>query len=124
MPKNPTALLVEDQPELGHVIRDLLKVEGYDVVAVRSPNEAIGILREEQVKLLVTDLRSSPDTLNALEELVVEFPGLRHIDLVEESSDPVPFFGPWKVTGSRMTLRKPFRIDDLILASRTLAERP
>lgn len=122
MPKNPRALLVEDQPELGHVIRDLLKEEGYDVVAVRTPREAFGILRDEEIQLLVTDLVHGPETSRSLEGVTEEFPLLRHIELIEESPDSVPFFGPWRVSGSRMTLRKPIRIDDLIRASRALAE--
>jgi len=124
MPKNPRALLVEDQAELGHVLRDLLKGEGYDVVAVKTPGEAFGILREKEIQLLVTDLRDGPETSSSLDAVTAEFPDLRHIDLVEESSATVPFFGPWRVSGFRMTLPKPIRLDDLLRASRTLTERP
>ena len=124
MPKNPRVLLVEDQPELGHVLRDLLKGEGYDVVAVTSPREAFGILRDEEIQLLVTDLRNGPENSVSLDTMTAEFPKLRHIDLIDEASATVPFFGPWRVSGLRMTLPKPIRIDDLIRASRTLTERP
>ena len=124
MPKNPKALLVEDQPELGHLIRDLLKGEGYDVVAVKTPGEAFRILREKEIQLLVTDLRDGTESSTSLDTVTAEFPELRHIDLIDESSTAVPFFGPWRVSGFRMTLPKPIRIDDLILASRTLTERP
>lgn len=125
MPRKPTAVLVENQTELGHVIRDLLKDEGYHVVAVRTPDDALGVLREERVDLLVTDLpEGAADEQLALEAVKAEFPEIRLIELIDGANDPVPFFGPWRVSGSRMALRRPFRLDDLISASRALAARP
>ena len=90
MPRKPTAVLVENQTELGHVIRDLLKDEGYHVVAVRTPDDALGVLREERVDLLVTDLpegaaeehsRLAPEPTS----VVVQNPFCRVVEVVELS---------------------------------------
>ena len=60
MPVKRTVIVIEDQTELGHVIRDVLGQEGYRVVPARTPAEAHGILREKRIELLVSDL---PDLL-------------------------------------------------------------
>jgi CheY-like chemotaxis protein len=119
MPHLPVVLIVEDQNELRQVLRDVLDEEGYDVLPVSDPTEAMAILREQSVDLLVSDLSESEDEgLDPLADVTREFPELPLIVLSDNSPDTVPFFGPWRISGSRMTLRKPFRLDDLIAASR------
>jgi CheY-like chemotaxis protein len=122
MPLRRTAVVIEAQTELGRVIRDVLREEGYEVVPVLTAEEALGALREQRVDLLVSDLpEPDSDTTDPLGEVAGEFPDLRVIELSEGANDPVPFFGPWRTSGSRVTLRRPFRLDDLIAASRELA---
>lgn len=120
MPQLPIVLLVEDQTELRHVLRDVLDEEGYEVLPVCDPAEAIAILREQSVDLLVSDLPEQNDGDDPLADVVREFPELPLIVLSDDCHDGGPFFGPWRISGSRMTLRKPFRLDDLIAASREI----
>lgn len=121
MPQLPVVVIVEDQTELRRVLRDVLDDEGYEVLPVRDPAEAITILREQSVDLLVSDLSEQDDeTGDPLADVVREFPELPLIVLSTESKDAIPFFGPWRRSGVRMTLRKPFRLDDLIAASREI----
>jgi len=119
MPPLPVVLIVENQTELRHVLRDVLDNEGYEVVPAQDPAEAITILRRQPVDLLVSDLPEPEDEgADPLADVIREFPELPLIVLSDGSPDAVPFFGPWRLSGSRMTLRKPFRLDDLIAASR------
>jgi two-component system, NtrC family, nitrogen regulation response regulator NtrX len=119
MPRKPVVLVVEDQSELGRVIRGVLSDEGYEVVAARDAGTALGVLRDQQVNLLISDLSTAvaPEG-DPLAPLIEEFPDLRVIVIGDESDDAPPFFGPWRVTGSRLTMRRPFRLDDLVAASR------
>ena len=116
MPRPPVVLVIEDQDELGRVIRDILGKEGYDVVAVATAVEALEILRGQRVDLLVSDLPSGNESDDdALAPILEEFAELRVI-VIKESDEAVPFFGPWRVSGSQLTLRRPFRLDDLVAA--------
>ena len=119
MPSLPVVVVIEDQTELGHVIRDVLSDQGYEVVSVRDKYAAIGELRQRPADLVVADLPDpEPGEGDPLAEIGREFPALRQIVLSDEAQEGVPFFGPWRVSGSRVTLRRPFRLDDLIAASR------
>ena len=119
MPHQPVILVIEDQPELRHVLRDVLGDEGYEVLPARDQGEALTILRERPVDLLVSDLpEPTEEERDPLEDVLREFPAVPLIVLSSDSEQDTPFFGPWQVSGSRMTLRKPFRLDDLIAASR------
>jgi DNA-binding response OmpR family regulator len=59
MPARPVVIVVEDQTELGDVIRDVFGEEGYDVLTVRDQYAAMGELRHREVDLLVADLPGS-----------------------------------------------------------------
>jgi two-component system, sensor histidine kinase len=48
-------LLVEDEPGVRNAMRMLFKIEGYGVVTAASAEEALRLLREEEIDLLVTD---------------------------------------------------------------------
>jgi CheY-like chemotaxis protein len=121
MPRRPVVLVIEEQAELRRVIRDVLDDEGYEVLPVRDRSEAISILREQPVDLLVSDLAEpEEDAVDPLEEVSREFPDLWVISLSDDSHAAGPFFGPWRISGFRMTLRRPFRIDDLIAASKEI----
>jgi DNA-binding response OmpR family regulator len=119
MPPKPTVLVVEDQSELGRVIRNVLNDEGYQVATAPDAAAALSVLREQPVDLLVSDIPTVPPTEgDPLAPLIEEFPELRVIEIADESDDATPFFGPWRVTDSRLIMRRPFRLDDLVAASR------
>ena len=115
----PVVLVIEDQNELLDVLRDVLDGEGYEVSAVRSPGEALEVLRNKSVDLLVSDYAPPfDDGSDPLVGISEEFPELPVIVFSEDDEQSIPFFGPWRTEGTRMTLRKPFKLDDLIAASR------
>lgn len=49
-------LVVDDEVELVKVLREMLSAQGFDVVGVTSPTEALKILQEQTVDLLLADL--------------------------------------------------------------------
>jgi CheY-like chemotaxis protein len=52
-----TILLVDDNPDITSVLADILQVKGYVVHATNSGAEALLLLREHPVDLLLTDIR-------------------------------------------------------------------
>lgn len=119
MPATPVVVVIEDQTELGRVIRDVMGEEGYEVLSVRDQFSAVATLRSQHVDLVVADLPApEPGRADPLAEIVQDFPDVPLIVLRDESSEGVPFFGPWRISGSWMTLRRPFKLDDLLALSR------
>jgi two-component system, cell cycle sensor histidine kinase and response regulator CckA len=54
----PTILVVDDDPQIGYIVRSMLEVHGYNVIAVEHGDEAL--LRAEEmdgsIDLLITDV--------------------------------------------------------------------
>lgn len=122
MPATPVILVIEDQTELGEVILDVLTEEGYDVLAVRDRFAAVATLREREVDLIVADLPSpEPGTGDPLGEITRDFADTPLV-VVSDEDGSAPFFGPWRRSGKRVELRRPFRLDDLLEVSEVLLE--
>ena len=109
MPVAPLVLVIEHETELGRVIRDVLEEDGYDVVRVRDPFGAIGVMRQRAVDLVVAGLpRPDGQTTGPLGELVDEFPDVALISVAPPGA------------GHYIVLRQPFRLEDVIAAAHEL----
>ena len=53
-------LLVDDEPSILSVLSTLLKAEGYEVVPIGDPSQALERLEKEDFDLLITDIRMAP----------------------------------------------------------------
>lgn len=121
MPAAPVVVVLEEETELGRVIRDVLVDEGYDVVRVRDQFGAIGIMRRKRVDLVVAGLPGpTKEEAGPLGELTTEFPDIALISLSQPGPAALPVFGAWRREGTHITLRQPFRLDDVIEATREL----
>lgn len=121
MPATPIVVVIEDQTELGHVIRDVMGEEGYEVLAVRDQFAAVATLRKQKVDLVVADLPApEPGRDDPIAEIARDFPDIPLIVVSDEGKEEIPFFGPWRVSGSRVTLRRPFKLGDLLAAAREI----
>jgi DNA-binding NtrC family response regulator len=114
-------VVIEERPELGRVLGEVLGTEGFEVVQVRSATDALEALNQQAVEFLVSDLTMpGHDGADALVSVTGAFPELPVIVIRDERDDDIPFFGPWRRDGSRLLLRRPFRLDDLVAASREI----
>jgi CheY-like chemotaxis protein len=118
MRQPPVVLVVEDNAELRHVLRDALGAEGYHVLATRDETEALDLLRGTRVDLLISDLTDPPGTGEGLEALRQEFPDLPVVAISGSGSHPTLFFGAWQMPRGFRTLTKPFRLGELLAVSR------
>lgn len=115
----PVVLVVEDHPELRHVLTHSLTVAGYEVLTAADESEAIDVLRARSVDLFIADLaESAKEPEEVMARVRNEFPELPLIVTAESGQGPDIFFGPWATSGTLRTLRKPFKLSDLIAASR------
>ena len=121
----PLVLVVEDNSELRHVLKEALAGEGYQVLAVRDEIEALDTLRTTPVDLLISDLTDPPDAQKALDTVREEFPDLPIVALEEATRrHPAFFFGAWQNPRSVRTLSKPFRLGELLAVSREVLGPP
>jgi len=123
-PAPPLVLVVEDNAELRHVLREALAAEGYKVLGARDEPEALEVLREKPVDLLISDLSDPRPVEEALGEVRKEFPDLPIVALSRAGGrDPSFFLNAWPSQGIR-TLSKPFRLGELLAVSRHVLGHP
>jgi CheY-like chemotaxis protein len=115
----PVVLVVEDNSELRHVLKEALGSEGYHVIATRDELEALELLRGTHIDLLISDLTDPPNADEALQTVRREFPDLPVVALAEGvGSHPTFFFTGWQNPDGYVTLSKPFRLGELLALSR------
>jgi DNA-binding response OmpR family regulator len=118
----PVVLIVEDNAELRHVLKEALAAEGYRVLAARDEAEALELLRVNRVSLLISDL-TAPLDYDGLETVREEFPDLPVVALSPVAGGrPALSFDAWQRPGRYRTLPKPFRLRELLAVSREVLE--
>ncbi|RMD76050.1 MAG: response regulator [Lentisphaerae bacterium] len=70
-----TVLFVDDEPSILHALRRLLRREPYKKIFVESGEEALNILREQRVQLIITDQRMPEMSGTEFLEKTSEIPG-------------------------------------------------
>lgn len=118
-----TVLLVEDQPALRDLLRQVLEGDGYTVLSARDGDEAVRIAdgRAGAIDLLVTDLvlpgRNGLDVANHVAQ---RRPGIRLLLMSGCSHEAI---GPQWLSGpGRAFLSKPFGLGKLLRSVRGLLE--
>jgi DNA-binding response OmpR family regulator len=112
-------LVVEDNAELRHVLKEALGAEGYYVLTARDEAEAREVLRENRVDLYISDLTSDSPSADGIESLRQEYPDLPVVAVASESGHhPNLFFTAWQAPKGLRTITKPFRLGELLAVSR------
>jgi CheY-like chemotaxis protein len=123
MAAQPVVLVVEDNAELRHVLKEALAAQGYEVLAARDETEALELLRSRPVNLLISDLTEPTQSRESIEAMRKEFPDLAVVALADgEGSHPAFFFTAWQDPVRR--LAKPFRLGELLAVSREVLGSP
>jgi two-component system response regulator HydG len=114
-------LVIDDDAEMCGLLSDVLKGEGFSVLAIGESLEAFRILRKEEFDVIITDLKMK---------------GLKGLDLLEEAKKVAPLtpviiitaFGTIQSAIQAMKLgaydyiTKPFQIDELVLTVKKALE--
>lgn len=116
-------LIVEDDDQLRDMLTQMFEREEYEVVGSENGEEAIRVLRQSPVDLLVTDIiMPQIDGTRLIMEIRKEYPNLKIIAISGGSRhiDPQNPLHIAKKLGAKFTFTKPFRLSDLLGAVRKL----
>lgn len=118
---NPVVLVVEDDPPVRELIDEVLREEGYDVVAAHDGASALRVLESLRVDVITLDLDlpglTGSDFLRILQRRRIQIPPV----IVVTSHTPV---GRQIRKMAQSVVSKPFDIDDLLSAIVELLPHP
>ncbi len=108
----PSILVVDDEPDVRELVKDILESGGYRVLTAANGREALACLGRSDVDLLITDLvmpeQEGIDTIRILRQ---QKPGLKILAI---SGSFGPYLEVARMLGAQGALRKPFCVDSLI----------
>ena len=117
-------LLVDDEPVIARVVSEQLRRLGYVVTAVNDPEEALELVADdpEDFDLLLTDLQMPRMDGVELAARVAQIRPQLPVVLSTGNRWSVPS-STARAAGIREIVDKPFRIEELAFALRTVLER-
>jgi CheY-like chemotaxis protein len=120
-----TLLVVEDEPLLREMVRNILSSLGYRVLVAKSPEEAPSICAQHEgpIHLLLTDMVMPGLSGPEVADLVVGLrPEIRTLFMSGYSTDTA--FRPGVRARDRSVLEKPFRPEELAIRIREELDQP
>ena len=115
-------LVIDDDGDIREILGEMLTDAGYEVVEASSGKEGVGLYRDVQFDLVITDLvMPEKDGLEVVMELRKDFPDVKIITLSGNAYGHSSL-ATSKALGAALTLRKPFTEAQLLEAVREVLE--
>ncbi|HTY20857.1 MAG TPA: response regulator [Geobacteraceae bacterium] len=112
-------LIIDDDIDVRHCIRDILEQSGYDVLEAENGMVGLGKFRQSKTDLVIIDLfMPEKEGIETIIELRKEFPELKILAI----SGGIPGYGPdhflniAQKLGADRSLDKPFNMEQLLTA--------
>jgi CheY-like chemotaxis protein len=113
----PSILVVDDEDQIRHLIRETLEQSGYHVTEARDGKEALKQCRLAPADLVIMDiLMPDQDGLETTATLRQEFPNVKVIAITggSEMIGILNFLDVAKMLGAHRALQKPFEMTTLL----------
>jgi len=113
----PSILVVDDEDQIRHLIRETLEQSGYHVTEARDGKEALQQCRLAPADLVIMDiLMPDQDGLETTATLRQEFPKVKVIAITggSEMIGILNFLDVAKMLGAHRALQKPFEMTTLL----------
>src|SRR5438105_2008525 len=114
--------VIEDEPTLLAMIRDVLEAEGYDVLSITHGGTAQALLEHSPADLILIDLML-PDMPGSHLAAELRECGHKHTPMVAMSADQVNLLFAGRSGLFQEAIRKPFDIDELLILVDSYAGR-
>ncbi|MCK4838204.1 MAG: response regulator [Desulfobulbaceae bacterium] len=107
----PTILIIEDNVDFRETLKEMLELEGYDVVEAPDGRAGINMYRNNPVGLVITDIiMPEVDGIEAIMELRQDYPDVKIITISgggRTFPDPELFLSAAEELGSIQSFMKP-----------------
>ena len=111
-----TILVIDDEPSIRGLLRDVLERSGHTVVEAKDGREALDLYQKHKADLLIMDLLMPVvDGLKATLQLTREYMDTRIIAMTGAQGDR-NFLDIAKLFGAHRTFAKPFDLKDMLNA--------
>jgi DNA-binding response OmpR family regulator len=118
----PAIMVVDDEPDIRELIRDVLESRGFDVITAIGGREAIASLGLCHVDLLIIDLvMPEQEGIETIGMACRLFPKLKILAI---SGSEALYLRMARMLGAQETLEKPFSVDVLITKVEDLLASP
>jgi len=107
-----TILVVDDRAGIRKLLQEVLQSAGYEVISAASGNEAITIVGQEKIDLVMLDMKmSGMDGLETLTKIKEEAPHI--VVLIMTAYEELEVLQEAARQGAAACISKPFDIDEL-----------
>lgn len=114
MKKNCNILIIEDDPDIGNIIRTILEYKGYTGFVLESTDRIYELMKKNRIDVILIDmLLSGANGTDICIELKKDA-SLAHIPLIMMSAHP-DAESLCKKAGADYFISKPFHLDELLL---------
>jgi len=112
----PVILVIDDNDQFRSMISEMLDVDGYQVLTAANGNQALELLDEARVDLVITDiLMPEKGGVETIIELTRKYPALPIIAMSGGGrTGNMDFLEIARKAGVRATLNKPIELDTLL----------
>jgi CheY-like chemotaxis protein len=120
-------LVVESDQRASRSLRELLEKDGYRVVAVEEPREALEIIQAEAPHVIVAETEAQHCDISGhdLCAIVKGTPNLRHIPVILVTSSATPSdYASSHLVGAVVCLTKPYQVERMRQAVHLVASPP
>ena len=115
-------LLVDDNLDMRHMLKEALEIEGYVVQEAANGREALELQRRRPFRVLITDIfMPDADGFETIDSFRKEFPAIKIVVISGDARVAKrDYLEAAKLIGADATLLKPFEPNALIEALRSL----
>lgn len=121
-----TILVIDDEPQLRGMVKQMLEQEGYAVVEAHNGDEGLRVFRQSPADVVITDIvMPEKEGIETIRELRRDFPGVKIIAMSGGGRlDSGEYLHFALKLGAARILRKPFRRQELLETVRAVLETP
>jgi DNA-binding response OmpR family regulator len=122
----PRVLVIDDNEDFRQLLKMALEHEAFDVRTAADGQKGLALLKEWPAEVVVTDIfMPGKEGIETISELRKNYPGMQIVAMSGRPS--ATNFDPLSIAaelGAARTLRKPFELEELIAAVRSLTAPP
>ena len=117
-------LVIDDDPQITHLLQDVLELEGYQVITAQRATDGLHYLEKATIDLVITDvIMPDKEGLETIREIRQRYPKTKILAISGGlTKSGVNVLDIAKRLGADSVLSKPFGVEDLIQSVRMLLE--